>query len=110
MSTKIRTKLHTDLMCGSFGVTFKRFYGVSVTNKLTNLFTGGPIKIIDKKTRGHPNMKFDGHLSKIMFIDGVFINVITPLTIRAVLNDIKNAKITILYCLGSFFILFALPR
>ncbi len=55
-------------------------------------------------------MKFDGHLSKNIFIDGVFINVITPLTIRAVLNDIKNAKITILYCLGSFFILFALPR
>jgi hypothetical protein len=27
-----------------------------------------------------------------------------------VLNDIKNAKITILYCLGIFFILFALPR
>jgi hypothetical protein len=97
-------------MCGSFGVTVKRFYGVSVTNKLTNLLTSGPIKIIDKKTRGQPNMKLDGHLSKNIFIEGVLINVITPLTIRAVLNDIKNAKITILYCLGSFFILFALPR
>ncbi len=55
-------------------------------------------------------MKFDGHLSKNICVEGVLINVITPLTIRAVLNDIKNAKITILYCLGSFFILFALPR
>ena len=39
-------------------------------------------------------MKLDGHLSKNIFVDGVFINVITPLTIRAVLNDIKNAKTT----------------
>ena len=39
-------------------------------------------------------MKFDSHLSKNIFIEGVLINVISPLTIRAVLNDIKNAKMT----------------
>jgi hypothetical protein len=55
----------------------------------------GDIKIIDKKTRGHPNRKLDGHLPKNIFVDGVFINVITPLTIRAVLKDISNAKITL---------------
>ena len=57
--------------------------------------TNGDIKIIDKKTRAHPNMKLDGHLSKNILVDGVFINVITPLTIRAVLNDISKAKITV---------------
>jgi hypothetical protein len=71
---------------------YNSFYGLSVTNKLTSLFTIGPIKIIDKKTRGHPSMKLDGHFSKNTLADGVLINVITPLTIRAVLNDIKNAK------------------
>lgn len=65
------------------------------TIKLTNLLTSGDIKIIDKKTRGQPNTKLDGHLSKNILVDGVFINVITPLTIRAVLNDISNAKITL---------------
>lgn len=37
-------------------------------------------------------MKLDSHLFKNIFVDGVLINVITPLTIRAVLNDINNAK------------------
>jgi len=37
-------------------------------------------------------MKLDGHFSRNTLADGVLINVITPLTIRAVLNDIKNAK------------------
>ena len=59
---------------------------------LTNLFTNGAIKSIDKKTRGHPSMKLDGHFSKNILADGVLINVITPLTIKAVLSDIKNAK------------------
>jgi hypothetical protein len=57
--------------------------------------TRGEIKIIDKKTIGHPNIKLDGHLSKNILVDGVFINVITPLTSSAVLNDISNAKITL---------------
>ncbi len=64
------------------------------TIKLTNLFTSGAIKSIDRNTSDHPSMKLDGHFSKNIFVDGVLINVITPLTIRAVLNDIKNAKIT----------------
>jgi hypothetical protein len=75
------------------------------TIKLTILCTSGPIKIIDKKTKGQPNMKLDGHLSRNILVDGVLINVITPLTNRAVFKDIKNAKITILYWLASFFIL-----
>ena len=79
------------------GLDFKNFYSLSFINKFTNLFTIGPIKIIDKKTRGHPNRKLDGHLSKNILVDDVLINVITPLTIRAVLNDIKNAKITARY-------------
>ena len=65
---------------------------------------------MDTNTMGHPNKNEDGHRSKNRMIDEVLTKVITPLTIRAVLNDIKNAKITILYSLGSFFILFALPR
>jgi len=65
------------------------------TIKLTNLLTSGDIKIIDKKTRGQPNTKLEGHLSKNILVDGVFINVITPLTSSAVLNDISNAKITL---------------
>ena len=73
----------------------KFFYSLFLTNKLTNLFTSGAINIIDKKTRGHPSMKLDGHRSKNILADGTLINVITPLTIRAVLNDIKNAKTTV---------------
>lgn len=41
-------------------------------------------------------MKLDGHCSKNIFVDGVLINVITPLTKRAVLKDIANAKIKVL--------------
>jgi hypothetical protein len=64
------------------------------TIKSTNLFTCGAIKSIDKNTRGHPNMKLAGHFSRNILVDGVLINVITPLTNRAVLNDITNAKIS----------------
>jgi hypothetical protein len=38
---------------------------------LTNLFTNGAIKSIDKKTRGHPSMKLDGHCSKNILAEGV---------------------------------------
>jgi len=49
-------------------------------------------------------MKLDGHFCKNIFVDGVLMNVITPLTNRAVLKDITNAKITVLCWLGSFLI------
>ena len=62
----------------------------------TNLFTCGAIKSIDMNTRGHPNMKLTGHLSRKIFVDGVLRNVITPLTKNAVINDISEANITIL--------------
>lgn len=67
------------------------------TIKSTNLFTFGAIKIIDMNTRGHPNMKLAGHFCRKILVDGVLINVITPLTIKAVLNDIRNANINPLY-------------
>jgi hypothetical protein len=65
-----------------------------LTIKLTNLFACGAIKIIDKKTIGHPSKNEVGHFSKNKLTEGVLRNVITPLTIRAVLSDIMNAKIT----------------
>ncbi len=74
------------------------------TIKLTNLVTGGPIKIIDRKTSGHPNKKLNSHFCKKIFVDGALMNVITPLTIKAVLKDIINAKTFVLYWPGSFFI------
>jgi hypothetical protein len=63
--------------------------------KLTSLFTCGAIKRMDKKTIGHPSKNEVGHFSKNKLIVAVLRNVITPLTIRAVLNDIMNAKITL---------------
>ena len=49
-------------------------------------------------------MKLDGHFCKNIFIDGLLMNVITPLTNRAVLKDIINAKSTVLCRFGSFLI------
>ena len=68
--------------------------GAYFTIESTNLFTCGAIKSIDIKTSGHPNMKLAGHFCRNIFVDGALINVITPLTSRAVLNDITNAKTT----------------
>jgi hypothetical protein len=51
---------------------------------------------MDTNTMGHPNKNEDGHRSKNRMIDEVLTKVITPLTNRAVVNDISNAKITVL--------------
>ena len=70
--------------------------GAYSTIKSTNLFTCGAIKSIDMNTSGHPNMKLAGHFCRNILVDGVLINVITPLTKNAVINDISEANITIL--------------
>ena len=52
------------------------------------------MKSIDMNTRGQPNMKLAGHFCRNILVDGVLRNVITPLTRRAVMNDITNANIS----------------
>jgi len=71
----------------------RRLNNAHSTIKSTNLYTNGAIKIIDRNANGHPNMKLGIHFCKKIFIDGVLINVITPLTKKAVLNDIRSAII-----------------
>ena len=49
---------------------------------------------MDTNTMGHPNKNEDGHRSKNRMTDEVLTKVITPLTNRAVLNDIIKANRT----------------
>lgn len=49
------------------------------------------------KTIGHPSKKDSGHFFQNISNDGALINVIAPLTIKLVLNDITTAKTRDLY-------------
>lgn len=66
-------------------------------HRSTNLFTTGAISRIDMKTIGHPSKKDSGHFFQNISNDGALINVIAPLTIKLVLNDITTAKTRDLY-------------